>query len=248
MNQEVLFAKTLEEVKKTAKEQGGCISEEQVKEAFAPLGLDEAQLALVYDFLEKHKIGIGEPVNADDYLSDLDKSYLEEYFNELQSMERVTPGEAEAITLSAMAGDTDAQKKLIEIYLPQAVDLAKLYSGQGVPLEDLVAEGNVALVIGVTMLGCLENAAEAQGMLGKMMMDAMEEFIEENAKESQKDKRIEDKVNKVADAARSLAEDLGRKVTPAELAAETGMNVKAIEEAMRISGFKIEDLESGEQR
>ncbi|MBQ7954223.1 MAG: hypothetical protein IJ282_00580 [Lachnospiraceae bacterium] len=246
MNQEVLFAKTLEEVKKTAKEQGGCISEEQVKEAFAPLGLDEAQLALVYDFLEKHKIGIGEPVNADDYLSDLDKSYLEEYFNELQSMERVTPGEAEAITLSAMAGDTDAQKKLIEIYLPQAVDLAKLYSGQGVPLEDLVAEGNVALVIGVTMLGCLENAAEAQGMLGKMMMDAMEEFIEENAKESQKDKRIEDKVNKVADAARSLAEDLGRKVTPAELAAETGMNVKAIEEAMRISGFKIEDLESGE--
>ena len=37
MNKEVLFAKTLEEVRKTAKEQGNCISEEQVKEAFAEL-------------------------------------------------------------------------------------------------------------------------------------------------------------------------------------------------------------------
>jgi len=34
MNKEVLFAKTLEQVRKTAKEQGNCISEEQVKDAF----------------------------------------------------------------------------------------------------------------------------------------------------------------------------------------------------------------------
>ena len=30
MNKEVLFAQTLEQVRKTAKEQGNCISEEQV--------------------------------------------------------------------------------------------------------------------------------------------------------------------------------------------------------------------------
>ena len=44
MNKEVLFAQTLEQVRKTAKEQGNCISEEQVKEAFAELDLSNEQL------------------------------------------------------------------------------------------------------------------------------------------------------------------------------------------------------------
>lgn len=246
MNREILFAQTLEAVRKTAKEQGNCISEEQVEEAFAPLGLEKDQLALVYDFLEKHKIGIGEPVNADDYLTGEEKNYLELYLEELKDLEIVSAGKIEAITLSAMAGDADAQRKLTEIYLPQVVDLAKLYSGQGVAIEDLIGEGNVALAMGVGMLGCLENALEAQGMLGKMIMDAMEDFISENAEESKKDKHVEAKVNKVAEAAKAMAEDLGRKVTAQELSEETGMSLKAITDAMRISGFKIEDLENGE--
>lgn len=246
MDREVLFAKTLEAVRKTAKEQGNCVSEQQVEEAFAPLGLDKEQLALVYDFLEKHKIGIGEPVNADDYLTDEEKNYLEVYLEELKELEPVSEGQAQAITLSAMAGDITAQHKLTEIYLSQVVDLAKLYSGQGVAIEDLIGEGNVALAMGVSMLGCLENATEAQGMLGKMIMDAMEEYISENAEESKKDKRVEEKVNKVAEAAKALADDLGRKVTMEELAQESGMSLKSIQDAMRISGFKIEDLEGGE--
>ena len=70
MNKEVLFAKTLEEVRNLAKEQGNCVSEEQVQEAFAPLELDNDQLQMVFDYLVKHKVGIGEPVNPDDYLTD----------------------------------------------------------------------------------------------------------------------------------------------------------------------------------
>ena len=246
MNQEVLFAQTLEKVRKLAREQGNCVSKEQVQEAFSALGLGEEQLALVYDYLEKHKIGIGEPVDMDDYLTEEEKNYLELYLEDLASMPAYSAGETEAITLSAMAGDIDAQRKLTEIYLPQVVDLAKLYSGQGVLIEDLIGEGNVAVAMGVSMLGCLENASEAQGMLGKMVMDAMEDYISENAEESKKDKRIESKVNKVAEAAKSLAEDLGRKVTAKELADETGMSLKSIQDAMRMSGFKIEDLEKGE--
>ena len=55
-NQEIAFAQILEEVKKLAKEQGNCISEEQVKEAFKEISLEENQLALVFDYLKKHKI------------------------------------------------------------------------------------------------------------------------------------------------------------------------------------------------
>lgn len=246
MEKEVIFAWTLEEVRKTAKEQGNCIAAKQVEEAFAPLNLSEEQLALVYDFLEKHKIGIDEEVNMDDYLSEEEKNYLEMYLEDLETLEQVTEGQREGITLSAMAGDTEAQRRLVEIYLSQVVDLAKLYGGQGVAIEDLIGEGNVALAMGVSMLGCLENASEAQGMLGKMIMDAMEEYIAENAEEGKKDRHVLEKVNKVAEAAKNMADDLGRKVTAQELAQESGMSLKSIRDAMRISGFKIEDLESGE--
>ncbi|MBQ9123346.1 MAG: hypothetical protein IJY10_07645 [Lachnospiraceae bacterium] len=246
MERELIFVETLEKVRKIAKDQGNCISEDQIKEAFAQMDLNEEQLEQIYDYLRKHKVSFGEPVDLDEYLTDEEKDYVKEYLDELALLPMVTSGEKEAITLSAMAGDLDAQSKLIEIYLPYVVDVAKLYSGQGVLLEDLIGEGNVALTMGVTMLGCLENAAEAQGMLGKLLMDAMEEYISENAEDEKVDKRIEAKVNKVAEAARALAQDMGRKVTFEELAEETKMSLKAITDAMRLSGFKIEDLESGE--
>ena len=243
-SQEVLFAKTLEQIRKQAKEQGNCIEREQVEQAFVSLSLSKEQLDLVFDYLEKHKIGIGEPVDPDEYLSEEEINYLEEYQKELALLEAVSEGEKEAITLSAMAGEAQAQKKLIHIYLPQVVEIAKLYSGQGVFLEDLIGEGNVALTIGVTMLGCLEHAKEAEGMLGKMIMDAMEDYINENMAEEDKDKKVLSKVKKVARKAKELSEELRRKVTVEELSAETGMSENAIREAMQLSGYTIEEIEN----
>ena len=243
VSQEILFAQTLEKVRKLAKEQQNCVSKEQVEEAFAQLELSQEQLQMVFDYLKAHKVGIGEPVDLDEYLSEEEVDYLEEYKKELELIEQVSEGEKEAITLSAMAGETQAQKKLIHLYLPQVVEISKLYTGQGVFLEDLIGEGNVALSMGVTMLGCLEHAREAEGMLIKMIMDAMESIIDETLQETDKDKRVVERVNKVADKAKELAEELRRKVTVDELAEETGMSKKAIQDAMRMSGFAIEDIE-----
>lgn len=245
MDREILFAKTLEQVKKTAADQGNCVSKEQVEEAFAPLALGKEQMDMVYDYLHQHKIGIGQPVDLEDYLADEEKDYLDAYLEELRALPKLSDGELEAVTLSAMAGDADAQSRLTECYLPDVVEIAKLYAGQGVYLEDLVGEGNVALAMGVTMLGALEHASEAQGMIGKMIMDAMEDYIAQNAEEVKKDKRIADKVNKVADAARELSEELHRKVTVEEVMAESGLSRKAIEDAVRMSGGRIENLADG---
>lgn len=243
VNQEVLFAKTLEQVRKTAKEQGNCISVEQVEEAFQELALSGEQLELVYDYLKKHKVGIGEPVDLDEYLSEEEMDYLEEYKKELKLLSPVSEGEKEAITLSAMAGEKDAQQRLIAVYLPQVVEISKLYAGQGAYLEDLIGEGNVALTMGVTMLGCVEHATEAEGMLIKMIMDAMEEFIAETAADDERSRKALQKVNKVAKKAKELSEDLKRKVTVAELSKETGMSEKSILEALRFCGYSIEEIE-----
>ncbi len=241
-NKEILFAKTLEQVRKKAKEQGNCIAKEQVEEMFAPLALGEEQMNMVYDYLHQRKIGVGEPVDLDAYLEPEERDYLDAYLEALQELTEVSDGEREAITLSAMAGDGDARNRLIQLYLPEVAEIAKLYAGQGVYLEDLIGEGNVAVTAGVTMLGALEHASEAQGMLGKMIMDAMEDYIAQNAEEVKKDQKILDKVNKVAKAADELYEELHRKVTVEEVMQESGLSRRAIEDAIRMSGDKIDSL------
>lgn len=247
MDKEIWFAKTLEQVKQLAREQENCISEEQVREAFQELELSDTQLQMVYDYLKKQKIGIGEPVNMDEYLTEEERSYLQDYMDEIGALPVYSQGQIEGYTIAAMAGEADAQTKLVEVYLKDVIDIAKLYTGQGVLLEDLIGEGNLALTFGVGMLGSLEKPEEAQGMLAKMIMDAMEEYIQENASNEKTDRKVADKVNQVADRARELAQELHRKVTPEELAAETGLSVKSIRDAMRMSGFKIEELEYAEE-
>ena len=240
---EVRFAQILGQVRKLAKEQGNCISEEQVPDAFGELSLSDDQLSLVYDYLKKHKVGIGEPVDLDDYLTDGEMDYLEAYRKEIMLFGEISEGEKEAMILSAMAGEKASQERLIRFFLPKVADVARLYAGQGVLLEDLIGEGNLALTLGVTMLGAFEHAKESEGALMQMVMDAMERHIQEAVEEADKDKKAAGKVNQVADKARELAGELHRKVTAAELSEETGMSERYIEDAMRMSGFAIEDLE-----
>lgn len=246
MTPEQRFAATLEEIKALAKEQGNCVSKEQIQQAFAEMHFEEDQLQMVMDYLKTQKIGIGEPVNPDDYLSSEEISYLDSYLEELEQLAEYSEGEKEAITLSAMAGDPDAKATLIEIFLPQVVDIARLYAGQGALIEDLIGEGNVALTIAVEMLAAAENAQDAQGQIGSMIMEAMENYIDELSSEKESGNKMAEKVNEVADQARELAESLGRKVTIQELADETGMTLYDIQEAVRISGDNIEDIDSSE--
>lgn len=103
-SREILFAQTLEAVRAKAREQGNCVSEEQIREAFADQKLGEEQLQMVFDYLVKHKVGIGQPVDLDEYLTDEERSYLQDYMDEIAALPTYSPGELEAFTLSAMAG------------------------------------------------------------------------------------------------------------------------------------------------
>lgn len=244
MDKELQFAKALQKVKELAKLSGNKISKAEVDEQFANLQMDEEQMQMVYEYLEKANIGVDKEIDTDALLTGEDTNYLQFYLEELKEIPTVTEGEKEAVTLSAMAGEEAAQAKLIEILLPEIVDFAKLYAGQGVLLEDLIGEGNVALTLGVTMLGCFENAKEALGALGKMIMDAMEELIVSYVAEDDVDQKIAERVNNIADKAKELAEALGRKVTKDELAEETEIDVEDIAEAIRFSAGQIEYLET----
>ena len=242
MGRDKEFTAILEQIKKKARAGQNFITSTEIEEAFSALSLSTEQMDMVYAYLRENKIGIDEPADMDAGLEEEERNYLDSYLEALTAIPGATEGEREAITLSAMAGDPDAVERLTELMLPEVPQIAKLYTGQGVSLEDLIGEGNVALSLGVTMLGALEHAHEARGMLGRMIMDAMEDCITASEAEEKADQKIADKVNKVADAANVLREELRRAVTVEELMEETGFSRKAIEDAVRISGGSIESI------
>ncbi len=246
-NKEKEFAEILKLVTRTARENKNVISKEQVELAFSELELDEKQLEMVFDYLQKHNIGIDEPVDVTENLTEEETNYLNDYLESLEGLNKLSNGEKEAVSMAAIAGDKEAQARLIENYLPLVVDVARLYSEQGVFLEDLIGEGNVALTKGVTMLDAVGEPSEVEGFLYKLMLDAMERIIEENLAEDTGMQKVLTLVNEVADKAKELAEDLRRKVTVEELMEETGWDEEKIRSAIKFSGDNIEDLDSGKE-
>lgn len=248
-NKEKEFAEILKLVTRTARENKNVISKEQVEAAFSELELDDKQMEMVFEYLKSHKIGVGEAVDTDEFnLTDEENNYLNSYLDSLKELQAYTDGEKKAISMSAISGDKEAQKKLIECYLPLVVDVAKMYSEQGVYLEDLIGEGNFALTRGVTMLDAVGEPEEVESFLYKLMLDAMEAAVENNLAEDAGEQKVLKLVQEVADKASELAEDLRRKVTVKELMDETGWDEDKIRSAIKFSGDNIEDLDSGEKK
>lgn len=239
---EVLFLQRLQETTKRARQNGNTITEEELADSFADLALDEAQMAQVREYLHKSGIGIGEALPVEEVLTDEERDHLADYEAMLDAIEVPSDNILDAIRLSAMAGERDAQERLTEYSLKKVVDIARLYAGQGVYMEDLIGAGNEALLTAVKQLAPLETPDEVDGFLGSRIMDAMEDLIALNLDIKAAEKTVEEKVNLIADRARELAEELGRKVSVAELAKEYEMDPEEIAEAVRLCGNSIADI------
>lgn len=244
MDKEVRFAQILEQVKRKAREQGNFLAEGEVEEAFAEIELDESRLKMVRDYLESQKIKIGgEAPATEETLSDEDRNYLQMYLDELESLPEYSEGEKQAFIIQAMSGEATAFSKLTEVYLKDVVQIAKLYNGQGVLVEDLIGEGNVALASAVRMLGSQEKPEDCEGMIIKFIMDAMEELVKENNDSSEVADKALARVNDIFLKAEKLSKEYMRKVTVEELVEEEHLSRKAVLDAIRISGFKIDCIE-----
>ena len=71
---------------------------------------------------------------------------LRAYLRALARIPRLTAQEEHEVAVKAAAGDEDAQRKLVEANLRFVVNYAKRYRGIGVPLLDLIHEGNLGLM------------------------------------------------------------------------------------------------------
>jgi RNA polymerase primary sigma factor len=239
-NKKTLFAQSLEAVLKLAKDQGNLVTTAQVKEMFAEQELSDSQYKMIFDYLKKHKVGVDEAVDLDDYLTSNEKDFLTEYLHGLSRQRQYARSEKEEFLKRAMSGDKTAARTLAEVYLPEVAGIARLYADQGVLLEDLIGEGNMALTAKVMVLGSEETVEAAEALLMRRIMEAMEELIAATNHNRDIDARLVERVNAIAADAKELAESLGRKVTVCELAAEGKYSEAEIIEAIIMAGNDLE--------
>lgn len=72
---------------------------------------------------------------------------VEKYLNDVSKIPLLTPAEEiELATLIFETGDEKAKKRLIDSNLRFVISVAKQYQGSGLPLEDLISEGNLGLM------------------------------------------------------------------------------------------------------
>ena len=87
-------------------------------------------------------------LNSESYI-DEDKDVLSIYLKEINRIPMISHEEEYELALKAKQGDKRAREKLINANLRFVVTVAKKYQGQGLPLEDLINEGNIGLLTAI---------------------------------------------------------------------------------------------------
>lgn len=238
------FRKKLEELLEQADVQDKRLTNEQIKEFFAEDGLTEEQMLLVYDFLMSQKIVVSgyykqqttEQIDENKF-SDEEKQYLAEYTEDLKAMKQEQEGERAELLKKAVAQDALAKSRLIELYLPQVVEIAKELHEEGIYLGDCVQEGNVSLILALDMLP--EDDADA--FIQQEIRQGILAMMEEHKELKRRDKKMENQVNNLDETLHKMADEKGRGITMSELAEHMKISEDEILDIIKLAGEEMYD-------
>ena len=71
---------------------------------------------------------------------------LSDYLREISRIPRLSPEEEQTLVRRALAGEAEAEQRMIEANLRLVFAVVRRYRNRGLPLPDLIAEGNVGLL------------------------------------------------------------------------------------------------------
>jgi RNA polymerase primary sigma factor len=162
------------------------------------------------------------------------RSSLDLYLNEIRRYPLLSREDEVALARKVRAGDMQAQEKLVRSNLRFVVSIAKKYVGNGVPLEDLINDGNLGLVKAAERFDP-ERGFKFISYAVWWIRQSILVSVSENSRMIRMPMNRVGLAQKATKLSRQLEQDLGRDPDAEELAKELGVTREEIEEVTTFS-------------
>lgn len=176
--------------------------------------------------MTKRRESDNEPVGGNETSLDL-------YLREINKVPLMTLEEEREVGRRAKAGDTTALDQLVRSNLRFVVSVAKRYANQGMPIEDLVNDGNVGLIKAAQRFD-VDRGYKFISYAVWWIRQSILQSLSHNSRIVRIPLNRADVIYKIGKATRELDQELGRLPTPEEISEHTGFPVDEVIETMGI--------------
>ena len=152
---------------------------------------------------------------------------LKLYLSEIARTPLLTPEEEISLAGRVKAGNKDAREQMIKANLRLVVKIAHDYENIGLPLLDLISEGNIGLIKAVERFDPAKGA-RLSTYASWWIKQSIKRALANQSKTIRLPVHMVDKISKMNRAARLLHEQLGREPTDEELGEEMGVSSEKI--------------------
>jgi len=156
------------------------------------------------------------------------------YFNEMSKVPLLTAVEEVSLAKRIEQGDEAAKRKLIEANLRLVVSIAKRYVGRGMPLLDLIEEGNLGLMRAVEKFD-YRRGFKFSTYATWWIRQAITRGLANQARTIRVPCHMVEQINKLARAQRQLVQDIGRDPTPEEIAAQMETTPDKVRQILKVN-------------
>jgi len=152
---------------------------------------------------------------------------LQLYLREIGQVQLLTPEEEIILAKRIQAGDDEAREHMIKANLRLVVKIARDYEGLGLPLLDLINEGNIGLMKGVERFDPAKGA-KLSTYAALWIKQAIRRALGNQSKTIRLPVHVVDKMAQIRTGERKLRETLGRDASDEEIAEEIGFNLRQV--------------------
>jgi RNA polymerase primary sigma factor len=149
-------------------------------------------------------------------------SNLKIYLREISRTPLLTPEDEVKLARKIKRGDKAARAQMINANLRLVVKIAQDYSGYGLPLNDLISEGNIGLMKAVERFDP-KKGGKLSTYAAWWIKQSIKRALANQSKTIRLPVHMVDKIAKMRRISTMLAEVLGREPTDEELAEEIGL-------------------------
>jgi RNA polymerase primary sigma factor len=149
------------------------------------------------------------------------------YFREIGEVKLLTPREEIALARRIKRGDKQARERMIKANLRLVVKIARDYEGLGVPLLDLINEGNIGLMKGVERFRP-GKGAKLSTYASWWIRQSIKRALANQSRTIRLPVHVVDKMAHVRRAESKLRETLDHEPTDEELASEVNLDPRRV--------------------